>query len=106
MKLILIAGKKYPVKYGLSAISEVLTISGGSTLSDLSAIDQLPITKVSAFIMAGLKNGAKVSGDIKPPNIEEVEKELDHNFALFTDVIEIFGQDIAPKNDIDTEGNG
>ena len=99
MKTVNIQGEAYPIKFGLSAIQEVVRLAGGKSLKDLSSLDDLEVGKIPAFIMTGLKSGAKIAA-IDPPKLEAVKDELETNFPLFMEVMGIFGDDISPENEI------
>lgn len=104
MKTLTIGGTEYPVKYGRSALIDVNKLTGGSGLSDLSKLDSLSPEKWGDFVLAGIKNGCKLQ-KIDPPNISEVNFELDSNPTLYIDAITILGDDMKPRESPVAEGN-
>ena len=107
MNTLTIGGKKYPVKFGATALGKIQDLVGAETLQELDKIQHLNPGKWAEFLMAGLDTGAKIKGKEAPP-MEDVVLALDMDMSLFLDAIEVFNDDIqtfAPKNEKEPEGN-
>lgn len=105
MKSLNISGKDIGLKYGHFAIKGVLNLVGGKSIKDLSKVEELQIDKIPDFILLGIENASLVEESKFNTTKEEIQKELDANFGLFFEALEIFGQDVAPSSKIDAEGN-
>lgn len=107
MNTLTIGGKKYPVKFGATALGEIQELLGAETLEELNKIQNLNAGKWAEFLMSGLKTGARIR-DKEAPAIEDVRLALDKDMSLFLQAVEIFSEDIqafAPKEEEKPEGN-
>lgn len=104
MNTISVNGAVYPVKYGRMALIKVMKITGASGLSDLSKLDSLSPEKWGDFVLAGIENGCKLE-KVDPPNISEVNFELDKSPQLYLKAINLLGEDISPNDEPVAEGN-
>ncbi len=107
MNTIQVGNNAYQIKYGMSGIQEVLNLVKGKALKDLGKVEDLPLDKVPQFILAGIKNGAKVVDATidEAAVLKELTTALDEDFTLYTKAMEFFGKDIAPDHEVKTEGN-
>lgn len=97
MKKISIDGVQYPVKFGLSAIRAIQGIVGAKSVKELQKLDEIGVEKYPEIILAGVKNGCKITGD-DPPSKQLIEDELDNSLQLYYDAMQIFVDDITPSD--------
>lgn len=107
MNTLTIQGKKYPVKFGATALGKIQELIGAETLEQLSLIQNLNAGKWADFLMTGLETGALIKSKPAPP-IEDVRLALDMDLGLFLEAVNVFQEDIAsfaPKENEEPEGN-
>lgn len=104
MRTVSVLGSEYPIKFGLSAIKSVQKTIGAKSMQELSKLDEVGIEKYPDIILAGLDNGAKITGNTAPSK-DDVEAELDNGLQLYFDALAAFVEDVTPKKSITDAGN-
>lgn len=102
-----IKGKKYPVYYGMAALSEFLKIQG-IAMKDLSNLtDNLSLDAIINIVLVGMKHGHRRAN----ANIEfafshdDVADLIDEDFGIFEKCMYLFTE-AMPKGDAEETGNG
>lgn len=102
-EIVLINGKDYPVRFGMNSLRN-FTKATGRSLQDLDKLgDGMSLDDACQLILAGLKDGGRVSGEICSLNVEDVADLLDDDFEALNKVLEIFANQFSAK--FETEGN-
>lgn len=95
---VIINGKDYPVKYGFAAL-RAFTDETNITLNELGKLgDNMTITQALALVWAGLKDGARVTGNEFNMSIDDVADLIDKDQEALTKVLSVFQKSISqPK---------
>ena len=95
---IFINGKDYPVKYGFAAL-RAFTDATNTTLNELGSLgDSMTMTQALALVWAGLKDGARVTGNKFEMSIDDVADLIDKDQEALTKVLAVFQKSISqPK---------
>lgn len=104
MNTLTIAGAEYPVKYGRSALIKVMKLADAKGLAELTELGSLNASKWGNFVLAGIENGCKISGD-EAPKLDVVNDHLDEYPQDFIQCVNWMGEDITPPEQPNTEGN-
>ena len=102
-EIVIINGKDYPVRFGMNSLRN-FTKATGRSLKDLDKIgDGMSLDDACQLILAGLKDGSRVSGKECSLNVDDVADMLDDDFEALNKVLEIFASQFSAK--FETEGN-
>jgi ABC-type transporter Mla subunit MlaD len=94
-----VAGKMYPIKYGFAALRAFSDVTG----TTLQRMDQLAsnmtLTQAIALVWAGMKDGARVTGEDFSLELDDVADLLDADSEGLSRVLDVFVQSMeAPAN--------
>lgn len=82
MEKFIINGKEYPANFGLYALRLIGKRFKAKKLIDMTnALQNIGLDDMPFVVLSVIENGC-LDTDIKPPSIEEVEKELNKNVTL------------------------
>ena len=102
-EIVIINGKDYPVRFGMNSLRN-FTKATGRSLQDLDKLGEgISLDDACQLILAGLKDGARVSGNECSLSVDEVADLLDEDFSALNKVLEIFSNQFSAK--FETEGN-
>jgi|TARA_Y100001973_G_scaffold78272_1_gene114870 hypothetical protein len=91
-----VAGKFYPIKYGFAALRAFSDVTG----TTLKSMDQLAanmtLTQAIALVWAGMKDGARVTGEEFSLELDDVADLLDKDGDGLGRVLDVFVQSMEP----------
>lgn len=109
MRTVVIAKKKYPIRFDFGAIKALTKTIGKGTLQDLAAIQEMAVDHLPELARIGIIRGLAASEDKRPaPTADAIEKALNDRLSLMNEIIEAFGADLGGNeetNEPATEGN-
>jgi len=98
MKEIESAGKIYPVKYGMAALSEFLD-SEGLALSDMENLGKnMSLTTALKLVYFGLKHGARKAGKDFALSLEDIGDMCDDDPDLLEKCMKVFSESMPQPN--------
>ena len=99
MKEIESAGKVYPVKYGMAALSEFLD-SEGLSLSDMENIGKnMSLTRALKLVYFGLKHGARKAGKDFAFTLDDIGDMCDDDPELLQKCMTVFSESM-PQSEV------
>jgi hypothetical protein len=102
-EIVIINGKDYPVRFGMNSLRN-FTKATNRSLQDLDKLGEgMSLDDACQLILAGLKDGARVSGVECSLNVDDVADLLDEDFNALNNVLEIFSNQFTAK--FESEGN-
>ena len=102
-EIVVINGKDYPVRFGMNSLRN-FTKATGRSLQDLDKLgDGMSLDDACQLVLAGLKDGARVSGKECSLNVDDIADLLDDDFDALNRVLEVFASQFSAK--FGTEGN-
>lgn len=102
-EIVVINGKDYPVRFGMNSLRN-FTKATDRSLQDLDKLgDGMSLDDACQLVLAGLKDGARVSGKECSLNVDDVADLLDDDFDALNRVLEVFASQFSAK--FGTEGN-
>lgn len=100
-----IKGKKYPVYYGMAALSEFLKLQG-IAMKDLSNLtDNLSLDAIINIVLVGMKHGHRRADVEFKLSHDDVADLIDQDFGIFEKCMHLFTE-AMPKGDAEETGNG
>jgi len=92
-----VAGKMYPIKYGFAALRAFSDVTG-TTLKDMDQLAvNMTLTQAIALVWAGMKNGARVTGEEFSLELDQVADLLDEDADGLGNILDIFVQSMEPS---------
>ena len=102
-EIVFINGKDYPVRFGMNAL-RMFCKDTDRALSDLDKLgESMSLDDACQLILAGLQDGARVSGKECSLNVDGVADLLDDDFDALNKVLEVFSTQFSAK--FEDEGN-
>jgi hypothetical protein len=102
-EIVIINGKDYPVRFGMNSLRN-FTKATNRSLQDLDKLGEgMSLDDACQLVLAGLKDGARVSGKDCSLSVEDVSDLLDEDFDSLNKVLEVFSSQFSAK--FGTEGN-
>ena len=102
-EIVIINGKDYPVRFGMNSLRN-FTKATGRSLQDLDKLGEgMSLDDACQLILAGLQDGARVSGKECSLNVDGVADLLDDDFDALNKVLEVFSTQLSAK--FEDEGN-
>ena len=102
-EIVVINKNDYPVRFGMNSLRNY-TKATNRSLQDLDKLgDGMSLDDACQLVLAGLKDGARVSGKECSLNVDDVADLLDDDFDALNRVLEVFANQFSAK--FGTEGN-
>jgi len=96
-EFLIINGNDYPVRFGMNSL-RMFCKDTGRSLGDLDSLgDGMSLDDACFFILNGIKDGSRVSGQECSLTIDEVADLLDEDFDAMNRVLNVFTEQFSSK---------